>query len=122
MNTIMTTNQNWFTARMRRLEDLPVWILALLTRQWKESEEGSTLLEKARRECERLEVRPLRKSAVSGMTPGEFLADVAGRLLSPLAHPRTMAVTFVVAAMFGTAYLVLFAVAALRSPERQAGS
>jgi len=52
--------------------------------------------------------------------PGEILADVAGRVLTPLAHPRTLAVTFVVAAMFGTAYLVLFALAALRGSDTRA--
>jgi uncharacterized membrane protein len=56
------------------------------------------------------------------LRPGEFLVDVAGRVLSPLAHPRTLAVTFVVAAMFGTAYLVLFTVAALRGSDGQASS
>lgn len=52
--------------------------------------------------------------------PGEILADLAGRVLSPLAHPRTLAVTLVVAAMFGTAYLVLFALAALRGSDTRA--
>ena len=52
--------------------------------------------------------------------PGAIVADLAGRVLSPPSHPRTLAVTFVVAAMFGTAYLVLFTLAALRSADSDA--
>jgi uncharacterized membrane protein len=52
--------------------------------------------------------------------PGRLLASIAGRLLDPLSHPRTFGLTAMMAAAFGTSYLVLFALTALRGAEQRA--
>jgi uncharacterized membrane protein len=50
--------------------------------------------------------------------PGELLIDVAGHVQDPLSHPRALAVTFMMAALFAIAYLMLFALTSLGAGAR----
>jgi hypothetical protein len=48
-------------SREQRIAERELAMLEKATKEWRESEEGRGLLDKARRECEQLGVRPFRK-------------------------------------------------------------
>jgi hypothetical protein len=69
--------------REQRIAERDCAMLERATKEWKESEEGRALLEKARRECERLGVyKHARKSREADLTPSEPLTE-ATALFNP---------------------------------------
>jgi uncharacterized membrane protein len=49
--------------------------------------------------------------------PGELLADLVDRFMNPLSHPRTVGLTFLMAALFAVTYVMLFVLTSLGSPS-----
>ena len=49
--------------------------------------------------------------------PGALLADLADRFMNPLSHPRTVGLTFMMAALFAVTYLMLFVLTSLGPPS-----
>ncbi len=53
--------------------------------------------------------------------PRGLAGDILGRLAYPLAHPRTLAVSFLLTAVLGSIYLALFAMTRLPRPVERSG-